>query len=278
MATILITGCSKGIGYETALTFARAGHNVFATMRTPVNSPQLAEIAKTESLPITVSQMDVDDDASVRDSIATMLALGPVDVLINNAGIEAMGSIEETPLSTLRAVMETNYFGAIRCIQAVVPSMRERESGAIFNVSSIAGRVCAPPMTPYAATKWALEGLSEGLAGELKAFNIRVAIIEPGIIDTAMAQRVGVFGTASPYPHGPRIAALFARTLQQPVPPSFAASAIHDVYASGTWTLRHVFGPGAVPFTELRKSMSDEEWVTLNAGDDATFFARLNSG
>ena len=276
MATILITGCSKGIGYETALTFARAGHTVLATMRTPANAPQLAEIAKAESFPITVLTMDVDSDSSVSTCIDALLANGPIDVLINNAGIEMLGSVEEQSLANFRAVMETNYFGAIRCIQAVVASMRERQSGCILNISSIAGRMSCPPMTPYCASKWALEALTEGLAGEMKAFNVRVALVEPGVIDTAMAQRIGVSAPASPYHQGARFAAMFANSLQQPVPPSLVAEAIFDVYNSGTWTLRHLVGPDAVPFIALRGSMSDEEWVTLNAGDDATFFARLS--
>jgi NAD(P)-dependent dehydrogenase (short-subunit alcohol dehydrogenase family) len=276
MATILITGCSKGIGYETALTFARAGHNVLATMRTPAKAPLLAEVAKSESLPITILTMDVDSDSSVSTCIAALLAEGPIDVLINNAGIEMTGSIEEQSLSQFRAVMETNYIGAIRCIQAVVPSMRAQQSGAIFNISSVAGRFALPPLTPYCASKWALEALSEGLAGELKTFNIRVALIEPGIIDTAMAQRIGVSSPTSLYHQGARFAAMFANSLQQPVPPSLVAEAIYDVYTSGTWTLRHPVGPDAAPFIGLRQSMSDEEWITLNAGDDATFFARLS--
>jgi NAD(P)-dependent dehydrogenase (short-subunit alcohol dehydrogenase family) len=276
MATILITGCSEGIGYETALTFARAGHNVLATMRTPANSPQLAEIATAESLPITVLTMDVDSDSSVSTCIAALLAEGPIDLLINNAGIEMTGSVEEQSLSQFRAVMETNYFGAIRCIQAVVPSMRERQSGGIFNISSVAGRLAIPPLTPYCASKWALEALSEGLAGELKTFNVRVALIEPGIINTAMAQRIGVSTPVSHYRQGARFAAMFANSLQQPVPPSLVAEAIYDVYNSGTWIIRHLVGPDAVPFIELRRSMSDEAWAELNAGDDASFFARLS--
>jgi len=94
-------------------------------------------------------------------------------VLVNNAGVERAGSIEELPLSEFRAVMETNYFGVLRCIQAVLPHMRERSSGCIINVSSVAGRISNSPLTPYMTTKWALEALSEGLAGEMKMFNVR---------------------------------------------------------------------------------------------------------
>ena len=138
MATVLITGCSTGIGYETALAFARAGHTVAATMRNPKRAPQLAEAAAREKLPITVFTMDVDSDASVTGGIAAIVkALGPVDVLVNNAGIERSGTVEEMPLAEFRAVMETNYFGVIRCIQAVLPSMRQRRSGCIINIASV---------------------------------------------------------------------------------------------------------------------------------------------
>ena len=190
MALVLITGTSKGIGYETTLAFARAGHNVLATMRSPTRSPQLAEVASRENLAIRILSMDVDSDESVTEAFKTIhREYGPVDVLVNNAGIERAGSIEELPLTEFRAVMETNYFGALRCIQAVLPQMRQRRSGCIINVSSVAGQISSSPLTPYMATKWALEALSEGLAGEMKMFNVRVAVVQPGIIDTEMAHR-----------------------------------------------------------------------------------------
>ncbi len=124
MSSVLITGCSKGIGLETALAFARAGHQVHATMRNPSQSPALAETAAREKLPITISTMDVDSDESVSNAIAAIQKNGPIDVLINNAGVEGVGPVEEFPLASFRAIMETNYFGALRCIQAVVPEMR----------------------------------------------------------------------------------------------------------------------------------------------------------
>lgn len=276
MASVLITGTSKGIGLETALAFGRAGHRVHATMRNPSQSPALAETAARENLPITVSTMDVDSDASVNDAIATILKSGPVDVLVNNAGVEGVGPIEQFPLASFRAIMETNYFGALRCIQALVPEMRQRQTGCIINVSSVAGRLSCPPLTSYCASKWALEALSEGLAGELKTFNIRVAIVEPGIIDTAMAQRIGVPAAESPYGQTARFAALFSKSLETPVPPSLVAEKILEVAQSESWQLRHPVGPDAVGFLEWRKGMSDEEWIEMNAGDDAAFFARLS--
>src|SRR5579884_1508299 len=145
MQSVLITGTSKGIGYETALAFGRAGYRVHATMRNPPASPALAETAGREKLAITVSAMDVDIDESVETAIAaTQAQHGAVDVLVNNAGIESFGSVEELAIEDFRAVMETNYFGALRCIKAVVRQMRERRSGTIISISSVAGILSQP--------------------------------------------------------------------------------------------------------------------------------------
>ena len=276
MASVLITGTSKGIGLEAALAFGRAGHKVHATMRNPSQSPELAETAAREKLPITVSTMDVDSDQSVGRAIAAIHKdHGPIDVLVNNAGVERAGSIEEQPLADFRSVMETNYFGVIRCIQAVAPHMRKRRSGCIINVTSVAGRITCAPLTSYHASKWALEALSEALAGEMKTFNVRVAIVEPGIIDTAMAQRIGDQPNQSPYKQGARFAALFEASLKSPTPPSLVAEKFLEIVESETWQLRHPVGPTAVPFLQWRAQMADEEWVDLNASDDETWYRRV---
>ena len=277
MASVLITGTSRGIGLETALAFGRAGHKVHATMRSPERSPQLAEKAAQEKLPIVISAMDVDSDSSVKSAIATIERdHGPIDVLVNNAGVERMGSVEELPVAEFKAAMETNYFGAIRCIRALLPQMRTRRSGCIINVTSVAGRISSGPMAAYSASKWALEALSEALAGEMKTFNVRVAIVEPGIIDTAMARRIEDPAQASPYPQRERFSIMFTQSLKSPVPPSIVADKILEIADSGTWQLRHPVGPDAFPFLKWRAGMTDEEWVDLNAGDNETFFARLS--
>jgi NAD(P)-dependent dehydrogenase (short-subunit alcohol dehydrogenase family) len=275
MASVLITGTSKGIGFETALAFGRAGHQVYATMRKPSQSPSLADTAAREKIPIKVSAMDVDSDQSVSDAIAAILKEGPIDILVNNAGIEAVGSVEEIPLSKFRAIMETNFFGALRSIQPLLPHMRQRRSGCIINVTSVAGRISIPPMTSYCATKWALEALSEGLAGEMKTFNVRVAIVEPGIVSTSMADRIEGTPTKSPYGQSARFVTLYANAAKNPVPPSVVANKILEVAESGPWQLRHPVGPDAGQFLSWRRGMKDEDWVDLNAGDDATFFERL---
>jgi NAD(P)-dependent dehydrogenase (short-subunit alcohol dehydrogenase family) len=276
MASVLITGTSKGIGLEAALAFARKGHKVFATMRNPARDIELAQRAAAEKLPIAISALDVNSDDSVKSTFAALARDGQqIDVLVNNAGIERSGSIEELPLSEFRAVMETNYFGALRCIQAVLAQMRERKSGCIINISSVAGKISCSPLTSYCATKWALEALTEGLASEMTTFNVRVALVEPGIIDTAMARRISVNENTSPYRQGERFAALFQNSLKTPVPPSVVADKILGVAESGTWVVRHPVGPDAIPFLQWRKGMSDEEWVELNGADDATWDARM---
>jgi len=276
MPTVLITGTSKGIGFETALAFARAGYNVLATMRNPSAAPALAAAAKKENLPISISQLDVDSDTSVSDGIANLLAdHGSIDVLVNNAGVETVGSVEECPLSLARSVMETNYFGVIRCVQAVAPHMRERGSGCIVQISSVAGRFSQPPFAAYCASKWALEAMTEALAAEMKLFGIRVALIEPGVIDTAMAQRIADPTSRTLYPHLNRASGFFKASLQESRPATLVSDKILEVVKSGTWELRHPVGPDAVPLISHRQSMSDEDWVDWHGSNDADFAARL---
>jgi NAD(P)-dependent dehydrogenase (short-subunit alcohol dehydrogenase family) len=279
MKSILITGTSKGIGMATALVLGRAGHTVHATMRNPGDAPELAQMAEKERLPIHISAMDVDSDVSVTEAIGAITsANGPPDVLVNNAGIEGRGAVEEFALSRFRAVMETNYFGALRCIQAVLPLMRVRRDGCIINVTSVAGRIAASPLGPYSATKFALEGLSEALAQEAKRFNIRVAIVQPGVIDTAMARAIAMaqgvcdLPDTSLYPQMRRMAGLFTASLRNPASPFLVGEKIRDIIESGTWQLRHPVGPDAEPFLQWRASMTDEQWVDWGAADDATWY------
>ena len=276
MATVLITGSSTGIGLATALAFGRAGHTVAAAMRNPARAPELANVAERERLPITVFTMDVDSDGSVHESIAQIgRTMGSIDVLVNNAGIERMGSVEHLPLTDFRAVMETNYFGVIRCIQAVLPSMRARRSGCIINIASVAGQIALSPMASYTASKYALEALSECLAQEVKPFGVRVAIVEPGIIDTAMSRNIGTADAPSIYPQRRRTAGLFAASLANPAPPSLVADKVLEIATSGTWQLRHPVGPDAAPFLGWRRQMSDEAWVDFGALDDDAWYDRV---
>jgi NAD(P)-dependent dehydrogenase (short-subunit alcohol dehydrogenase family) len=276
MSNILITGTSKGIGLTTALAFARKGHIVAATMRNPGAASVLSNIVEREKPGIKMYKMDVDSDVSVKECIEKVLSeIGPIDVLVNNAGIERMGTVEDLSLDDFRAVMETNYFGVIRCIHAVLPDMRKRRSGCIINITSIAGQIASPAMSAYSASKFALESLSEILAQEVKGFGIRVAIVEPGIINTSMAQHITVKPAESSYSHAERLSALFTSSLKRPVSPNIVADKIVEVAESENPALRHPVGPDAIPSLAWRRSMTDEEWVALGGLDDDTWYQRM---
>lgn len=272
MKSVIITGTSKGIGLETALAFARAGYKVFATMRNPENAAALKEKIEEESLPITISAMDVDSDESVKQCIGAILEEnGSIDVLVNNAGIERHGSIEELTMEDFKSVMETNYFGVLRCTKALLPLMRKKRNGCIINVASVAGKIANTPLGAYTASKFALEAVSESLAQEVKAHNIRIAIVEPGIINTQMANDISVNDT-SIYPQSKRFAGLFAASLKTPTSASLVADKILEIANSETWQLRHPVGPDAIPFLQWRASMTDEEYVDWNAANDEDWY------
>ncbi len=278
MPNVLVTGTSTGIGFATALELGRAGHTVYATMRNPGRAPQLGEAVARENLPVKIIVMDVDSDSSVAEVVAGIHAEGgQVDVLVNNAGIGTFGAVEELPLDAFRAIMETNYFGALRCIQAVLPEMRERKNGCIINVSSVSGRAANSPLAAYTASKHALEAMSEALAQEAKPFNIRVAIVEPGIIDTPLSRRSEMPLDGTKYRQVRRYAELFRASFESetPRPPSLVAEAIRDIIESGTWQLRYPVGPGSAAAIGVRKAMSDEEWVERGALEDDAWYERI---
>lgn len=225
---VLVTGCSMGIGFAMALNLARAGYRGWATMR---NRRGVTDEIRT---------LHLDSDESVRACFAGIYA--PIDVLVNNAGIELLGSVEEMPLESVIAVMNTNYFGTVWCIQAMLPRMRKRRSGCITNISSVAGRIANAPLGAYAASKHAVEAISEALAGEVKPFGIRVAIVEPVIQNTRMAQKI-TRAEGTIYPHAARMAGLFRAALAYPTPPEVTAGVVRHVVESGTWQLRHCSGP-----------------------------------
>lgn len=272
MKNVIVTGSSRGIGLEIALAFGRAGFQVFATMRNPEKATEISSKIKAESLPIELHQMDVNSDASVSaffNEIATKN--GPIDVLVNNAGVAINGSIEEMPISDFKAVMETNFFGAVRCMKAVLPSMRERKSGCIINITSISGRLTSSPLGCYSASKFALEAVSEALAQEVKPFNIRIGIVEPGIIDTDMAHEIE---EASPsiYPNSKRMSDLFFASLKNPTPATLVAEKVLEFAAGDSWVLRHPVGPDALPFIQWRMSMTDEQWTDRNSLTDEEWY------
>ena len=274
MSVVVITGSSTGIGMAAAQALARAGHRVFATMRTPETSA-LAKALSEEALPIRMLPLDVDQDASVRAAFRQVEEAGAIDVLVNNAGVGQLGAVEDAPMDLFRSTMEINFFGAIRCIKAVLPGMRTRRSGCIINVTSIAGRIAYAGSATYCASKWALEAASEALAQEVKPFGIRVAIVEPGVIKTAIFDKAADLRTGTPYPHERRLSALLQASLQHPVPPEVVGEAIREIVNSETWQLRHPVGPDAAPFLSWRSSLTDEQWVDYWSQSDAEWCAAM---
>ena len=276
MATALVTGTSSGIGLATAVALARSGHVVAATMRNLERAGDLREIAAKEQLAIDIERLDVDDDVSVSEAFAAIEARhGPIEILVNNAGVPGGGAIEEAPIESFRAVMETNYFGPLRCIKAVVPGMRRRRRGTIVNVTSVAGRNALAPMASYAASKFALEALSECLAQEMRAFDVRVAIVEPGVIATPIFGKSEPAVPDSPYPHGRRIKALFAAALAKPTPPSLVGDLIRDIVNGDSWQLRYPAGPDAAPMLKARAMKSDEQVIEEAGASDEAFLERM---
>ena len=181
----LVTGCSSGIGLETAIALSREGHFTYATMRDVKKSGSLDKIVNDEGLPIKVLELDVDSEKSVDDAIAKIMEeKGRVDTLINNAGWGMWGAVEDVSIEEFKQQFETNFFSIIRLIQKVAPIMRKQKSGNIVNVSSVAGKIGFPVSPAYISSKFALEGLSECLRFELGSFGINVIIIEPGVIKT----------------------------------------------------------------------------------------------
>lgn len=276
MKNVLVTGSSTGIGHAIAIDLARAGHRVFATMRNPQRAPELGARAAAEKLPLTIHRLDVDSDASVAECFASLPGgPGAVDALVNNAGIERHGSTEELPLDDFRAIMETNYFGALRCIHQVIPAMRERRSGCIINVTSVAGKIASSPLGAYSASKHALEAVSEALAQEMRPFGVRVAVVQPGIIDTRMAHAIEN-PPPSRYQQVANLAALFRASLQHPTPPSAVAAVVRDIIEGNTnGQLRFPAGPDAAPFLAWRAGLSDEDWIEFNSLDAESYRTRV---
>lgn len=188
MVNIIITGSSSGFGLKAAKDFADKGNQVFATMRKPngKNAEKKAEL-EAHSAHIKVVDMDVTDEASVKNAINAIIAeVGNIDILINNAGIMYLGITEAFSVAQAHQQMETNYYGAIRTMQAVLPSMRKAGSGLIINTSSLVGRMSPPFFATYTATKHALEGYSQGLRYEVSPFGVDVVMVEPGPFGTGL--------------------------------------------------------------------------------------------
>jgi NAD(P)-dependent dehydrogenase (short-subunit alcohol dehydrogenase family) len=265
MARVLVTGCSTGFGRATTIELTKRGHEVLATARRPET---LDDLDCTERM-----RLDVDDDASVAEAVA---GAGRVDALVNNAGFGITGPIEHVPLREFRRMFETNVVGAVRMVQAVLPQMRERGSGTIVNVTSLAGLVTPPLGGAYSATKRALEAISEALHYEVGHFGIRVALVEPGFFETEFQGKEPRFGIdAPPYDELDRQWAVAFEKLRGGEPasgPEPVAQVIADAVEGTEQKLRWPVGTDADMVLAARSSMDDETFeATMRGALDLTW-------
>ncbi len=243
----LITGCSAGFGRELALAAAAAGDRVMATARQP---RRLGDLVAAGGSRVHTAALDVTNERQVAATVERTLAeFGRIDVVVNNAGHGSVGAVEELELADLRALMDVMFFGAVAVTQAVLPHLRSRGSGAIVQISSMGGQLSMPGFGAYCAAKFALEGMSEALAAEVRPFGIRVLIVEPGAFRTEFgghrmhrSRVIDAYASTS----GPTRAAVDAMDGTQPGDPRKAAQAILEVLDHPEPPLRLALGNDAV--------------------------------
>jgi len=267
MKNAVITGSNSGIGLSSCITLARAGYKVFAGMRNLAKSEELTQAADEANVKVELLQLDITDDKSINSAFAKVDAEGGTEVLVNNAGVGGATPLEITPLDEHKQIFEANYFGTVRCIQAVLPQMRERESGAIINISSVEGRIAVPNQAPYSASKWAVEGMSEALAHEVQRFGIRVVIVEPGVIMTKIFENSAPatrYDKTSPYKDiMRRNGKMFVAGFKQATPAEDVAAVVLQSIETDTYKLRWPVGKDAHTMLTGRDNMTDEQWVEM---------------
>ena len=265
----LITGCSSGLGYETALMLARNGFHTFATMRNTKKSDSLEEIIKKERLDLNIRELDVNDNTSIENAINCIKSeANRIDVLINNAGYGLVGFFEDLTLDEIRNQFETNFFGVLNITKKIIPIMRSQKSGTIINVSSGAGQVGFPGISAYVSTKFAIEGFSESLMYELFPYGIKVVIIEPGVIKTNFFRNCIVsehsMKKSSPYS---RSLDKFQRNVElmqeHATSPIDVAKVIIQVLGNNEPKQRYIIGNDVAMILEAKKSLSDIEFKKM---------------
>lgn len=264
----VVTGANSGIGRATALHLAEHGHRVVGTVRSIDRAGKLLAAAADAGLTVDLVELDIADDASVAAGFDRIAAEhGPVDHLVNNAGVGGNGVVEESNAERFLEVMNVDLCGAIRCAQAVLPQMRGRGGGTIVNVTSVAGRIGAVGQAPYVAAKWALEGISEQLAIEVAAFGIRVAIIEPGMTKSS------IFGKNVDLPHETgaydeqyaRMFQMYAAGHSRATDAVEVGEVIREAIETDEPKLRWPVSWGGLEMTEGRRAITDEQYVALGA-------------
>lgn len=269
MQTVLVTGANSGIGRATAVRLAAEGYRVYGAMRDTNKAEKLLAMVAAAGGEVKPIVLDVQSEASVGAAVQQITQeVGGVDLLINNAGVGFNATTEDIDIDAGKVVFDTNYWGAIRCIQAVLPGMRERGSGHILNVSSVAGRIAAIAQTVYSSSKWALECMSENLAQEVAPFGIRVTVMEPGVTRTAiLPKNVGspegtIYGDAYR-----RMLRFYQKGIEANVSADEVAAAIFDAIRDASPRLRYTCAWGGVELTAGRARLADEQWVALGAAE-----------
>ncbi|HJY11088.1 MAG TPA: SDR family oxidoreductase, partial [Nitrososphaeraceae archaeon] len=267
----VVTGSSSGIGYETSLLLARNQFTTYATMRNMNKSNRLVEIASKEKIPLHITQLDVNSDLSVENAIDNIVREnGRIDVLVNNAGYDFFGSLEESSLEEIKQQFETNVFGVIRATKAVIPTMRKQSSGKIVNISSVGGIIGLLPFsTAYHASKFAIEGFTQSLRQELFDSNIDIILIEPGSISSNFVENIkmakGFDSNKSPYAGMvQQVFEGYESISSHSSHPSKVAHAILNVINSPNPELRNPVGKDAESIFKARNELSDrdlERWA-----------------
>ena len=261
---VLITGCSGGIGEATAMRFAREGYRVYASMRNPSDISESLSETLEEGEGHKVLELDVDNCVSVKSAIKQLRQeTRRIDVLVNNAGISSISSVEEIDMDEAKAVFETNVFGVLRVTQEVLPIMRGLKEGTLVNVSSVAGRLVTAGHGIYAASKHALEAISESLAIETSQFGVRVVLIEPGFISTTILNKADsividdtVYGQ-----HLERLVSMYKEAKLKADSPEVVSDCILKAVNDPAGKFRYVVGSGAQQTLDERKLLTDEEWI-----------------
>jgi NAD(P)-dependent dehydrogenase (short-subunit alcohol dehydrogenase family) len=278
MSIILITGSSTGIGQEAALQLARRGHTVYASCRNPASAGELQQKIAEENLSIRVLPLDLLDADSVRQCIDTIVeAEGRIDVLVSNAGIGGGRALEETPLEEIREVFDTNFFGALAVMQAVIPIFRRQRSGRLVNVTSLAAVNVFGCHGTYSSSKAAMECMCTALSQELAEFDIHVSMIEPGCIMTPMWTKGSLPAEDSAYGNSfQRLMKFGEFGLGRAATTADCATAIIDAVESEQPRFRYPVGPDAEDFFKAYTAMNDdEEWRRIARLDNRAYAAKM---
>jgi NAD(P)-dependent dehydrogenase (short-subunit alcohol dehydrogenase family) len=274
-STVLVTGCSSGFGLLTAVTFARSGHHVVASMRDTAKAGPLLEAAAAAGVTVDVAELDVTSTASVDGAVAALVeSTGRLDIVVNNAGIELFGAVHLVSDAEATRQLDTNVLGIVRVARAAVPHMVRQGRGVIVNVGSVAGKVGVPYSGLYAASKHAVEAITEAMHFELAQLGIRVAVVEPGQFATELNLNSAV---AQSMPEDSeeyaRWQAFRIRMRQlvggEPADPQLVADVVYEAATSTEPRLRWPVGADAALVLDTKAAMSFEEFEsTMRAALD----------